>query len=66
MHNLGYQYDNSTKNICGCVDSQKNPKKLYMSETGAKNAAEFSRLQNSVSLEIYECPRTKGWHLKKV
>jgi hypothetical protein len=67
MHNSGHNYDNASGCVCGCSDGQGNPKKLYSNHAEAKNAMAHSALQNTgISLDIYNCPKGRGYHLKKV
>jgi len=58
-----WNYDQSQAKVCGCVDSSGKPKKLYMNEAQAKNAAQHAQLQYGNIVKIYDCPKVRGYHL---
>jgi len=51
---------------CGsCVGRDGSPKQTYRSEREAQRRAEILRREQGISLEVYGCPYSDGWHLTK-
>ncbi|MDR0453314.1 MAG: hypothetical protein LBH05_00715 [Deferribacteraceae bacterium] len=48
-----------------CVDSHKQPKQLYLTESSAKTRSEILEKEKGTMLKIYKCPYQKGFHLTK-
>jgi hypothetical protein len=49
--------------LCGCVDSKGKYKQLYDTEKSAKRRASILKKENHVTLYVYPCPHSKGYHL---
>ncbi len=50
---------------CGCTGRDKQPKKLYESKASAERRASILYREKGAFLDIYQCPKGQGWHLKK-
>lgn len=48
-----------------CVGRNGKPKQTYRSEREARCRAEILRRERGVSLSVYQCPNSDGWHLTK-
>ena len=52
-------------NICLCSDAKGEVKYLYMSKKEAELAKELRQREQHMTLKIYACPTSRGWHLTK-
>ena len=52
-------------NICLCTDAKGEVKYLYMSKKEAELAKELRQREEHITLKIYTCPTSRGWHLTK-
>ena len=58
--------DESTSgNICICNDADGEMKYLYVSKKEVELAQELTQREQHIKLNIYACPKTRGWHLTK-
>ncbi len=46
-----------------CIDGRGGSKELYRSREIAGKRAQISRREKGVSLKVYRCPFSDGWHL---
>jgi len=51
--------------FCLCTDSQNRFKDLYMSENEATKVANFLFKEQGITLFVYPCPYSYGWHLTR-
>jgi len=48
---------------CLCTDSKHQFKEIYMSEHEAENQAKYLKDMMGVTISVYPCPYSEGWHL---
>ncbi len=51
--------------FCSCTDSNGNTKYLYIHKKEAEEARIASQREQNITLKIYACPTSRGWHLSK-
>ncbi len=51
--------------ICTCSDGSGNIKNLYLSRKDAEQVSALARKEQNITLNIYACPTSTGWHLSK-
>ncbi len=57
--------DQSTQQDCQCVDQNGKIKNLYATKADAESICIQVKNKQQISLVIYTCPSTDGWHLSK-
>ena len=50
---------------CSCTDSSGNTKYLYIHEKDAEEVRTSRQKEQHITLKIYACPTSRGWHLTK-
>jgi hypothetical protein len=50
---------------CLCTDRDNQFKKIYSTQLEAERVAKFLYDEQGVSLMVYPCPYSSGWHLTK-
>ena len=50
---------------CTCTDASGNVKYLYIHRKDAEEARTASQKEQNITLNIYACPSSRGWHLSK-
>ncbi len=50
---------------CSCTDADGNTKYLYRYKKDAEKARTASQREQNITLKIYACPTSRGWHLTK-
>lgn len=58
-----YRYHTAVKNRCGCAGKCGKLKKLYDTEYEAQEQSDYARHTRGVTLIVYRCPRSNGYHL---
>ena len=48
-----------------CTDSKGNPKQLYTTKAAAEKRARIRGEEDGITLYVYECRYSNGWHLTK-
>ena len=51
--------------LCSCTDASGNTKHLYIHKEDAEEARTGSQREQNITLKIYACPTSVGWHLAK-
>jgi hypothetical protein len=51
--------------FCSCSDASGNTKYLYIHKKDAEEARIASQREQNITLKIYACPTSMGWHLSK-
>ena len=59
------QEESRDEKICICTDAKGDMKYLYMSKKEAELAQELRQREQNITLKIYTCPTSRGWHLAK-
>ena len=59
------QEESRDEKICICTDAKGDMKYLYMSKKEAELAQELRQREENITLNIYACPTSSGWHLTK-
>ena len=59
------QEESRDEKICICTDANGDIKYLYMSKKEAELAQELRQREQNITLKIYTCPTSRGWHLTK-
>ena len=59
------QDESMDENFCICTDAKGDIKYLYMSKKEAELAQELRQREQNITLKIYACPTSRGWHLTK-
>ena len=59
------QEESMDEKICICTDAKGDMKYLYMSKKEAELAQELRQREQNITLKIYACPSSRGWHLSK-
>lgn len=57
--------DQSKQAVCQCVDRNGKIKNLYTNKAEAESVCIQVKNKQQISLAIYTCPSTDGWHLSK-
>jgi len=52
--------------VCTCIDSDGESKYLYATNNEAKQRCVFLEKEQNITLKVYACPTTNGWHLTKM
>ncbi len=59
------QEESRDEKICICTDAKGDVKYFYMSKKEAELAQELRQREQNITLKIYACPTSRGWHLTK-
>jgi len=51
--------------LCSCTDASGDEKHLYLNRKDAEQASASRKREESITLNIYTCPTSTGWHLTK-